>query len=61
MGRNLYGNGTCCLCCYKSVFTKGQTSEFPKKQIFQFDLDAGMSTGEIDPGDIFSMSLVIFQ
>lgn len=42
-------------------FTKSQTSEFSKKQIFQFDLDTGISSGEIGPGDSFSVSPVIFN
>ena len=42
-------------------FTKSQTSEFSKKQIFQFDLDTGLSSGEVGPGDSFSVSPVIFN
>lgn len=42
-------------------FTKSQTSEFSKKQIFQFDLDTGLSSGEIGPGDSFSVSPVIIN
>ena len=42
-------------------FTKSQTSEFSKKQIFQFDLDTGISSSEIGPGDSFSVSPVIFN
>lgn len=41
--------------------TKSQTSEFSKKQIFQFDLNTGMSSGEIGPGDSFSVSPVIIN
>ena len=40
-------------------FTKGQTPEFFKKQIFQFDLDTGMNIGEAGPGDSFSVSHVV--
>ena len=42
-------------------FTKSQTSEFTKKQIFQFDLDTGLRSGEIGPGDSFSVSPVIIN
>lgn len=42
-------------------FMKSQTSEFSKKQIFQFDLDTGLSSGEVGPGDSFSVSPVIFN
>lgn len=42
-------------------FTKSQTSDFSKKQIFQFDLDTGLSSGELGPGDSFSVSPVIFN
>ena len=42
-------------------FTKSHTSEFSKKQIFQFDLDTGMNSGEVGPGDCFSVSPVIFN
>ena len=34
-------------------FTKSQTSELSKKQIFQFDLETGMNTGEIGPEIVF--------
>ncbi len=42
-------------------FTKSQTSEFSKKQIFQFDLDTGLGGGEVGPGDSFSVNPVIFN
>lgn len=42
-------------------FTASYTSEFSKKQVFQFDLDTGMSSGEIGPGDSFSVSPVIYN
>lgn len=42
-------------------FTKSQTSEFSKKQIFQFDLHTGLSSGEVGPGDSFSVSPVIYN
>lgn len=42
-------------------FIKSQTSEFSKKQIFQFDLDTGIGSGELGPGDSFSVSPVIFN
>ena len=42
-------------------FTKSQTSDFSKKKIFQFDLDTGLSSGEVGPGDSFSVSPVIFN
>ena len=42
-------------------FMKSQTSDFSKKQIFQFDLDTGLSSGEVGPGDSFSVSPVIFN
>ncbi len=45
----------------KLFFMKSQTSDFSKKQIFQFDLDTGLSSGEIAPGDSFSVSPVIFN
>ena len=35
--------------------TKSQTSEFSKKQIFQFDLDTGLSSSEVGPGDSFAV------
>lgn len=41
--------------------TISQTSEFSKKQIFQFNLDTGMNSGEVGPGDSFSVSPVIFN
>ena len=40
-------------------FTKSQTSELSKKQIFQFDLETGMNSGEIGPGDSFAVNPVI--
>ena len=42
-------------------FTESYTSEFTKKQVFRFDLDTGMSGGEIGPGDSFSVSPVIYN
>ena len=36
--------------------SKSQTSEFSKKQIFQFDLDTGLSSSELGPGDSFAVS-----
>ena len=42
-------------------FTKSHTSEFSKKKIFQFDLDTGMNSGEVGPGDSFPVSPVIFN
>ena len=42
-------------------FTKSHTSEFSKKQIFQFALNTSMSSGEIGPGDSFSVSPVIIN
>ena len=42
-------------------FSKSQTSDFSKKQIFQFDLDTGLSSGDVGPGDSFSVSPVIFN
>ena len=42
-------------------FTQIRTTEFSKKVIFQFDLDIGMSSGEVGPGDSFSVSPVIFN
>lgn len=41
--------------------SKSQTSEFSKKQIFQFDLDTGLSSSELGPGDSFAVSPVIFN
>ena len=38
---------------------KSQTSDFSKKQIFQFDLDTGLSSGEVGPGDSFSVKPVV--
>lgn len=40
---------------------KSQTSEFSKKQIFQFDMDIGLSSREVAPGDIVSMHPVIYN
>ena len=40
---------------------KSQTSELSKKQIFQFDMDIGMSSGEVGPGDSFSLRPVIYN
>ena len=42
-------------------FTKSQISEFSKKQIFQFDLDTGLGSGEVGPGDSFFVSPKIFN
>lgn len=42
-------------------FTTNQKSVFSKKQIFQFDLNTGLSSGEVGPGDSFSVSPVIFN
>ena len=42
-------------------FTNSETSEFSKKQIFRFNLDTGISSGEIGPGDSFSVSPVIYN
>ena len=36
-------------------FTKSQTSDFSKKQIFQFDLNTGLSSSEVGPGDSFAV------
>lgn len=41
--------------------SKSQISEFSKTQIFQFDFDTGMSSGEIGPGDSFAVSPVILN
>ena len=40
-------------------FMKSQTSDFSKKQIFQFDLDTGLTSGEVGPGDSFSVKPVV--
>ena len=42
-------------------FTESQTSKFSKKQIFQFELETGMSSGEIGPGDSFFVNPVIYN
>ena len=42
-------------------FMKSQTSDFSKKQIFQFDLDTGLTSGEVGPGDSFSVSPMVFN
>lgn len=42
-------------------FTASQTSEFSKKEMFQFDLDTGLASAEIAPGDSFSVSPVIYN
>lgn len=42
-------------------FTASQSSELSKKEIFQFDLDTGLSSAEIGPGDSFSVSPVIYN
>lgn len=41
--------------------TMSQTSEFSKKQIFPFDPDTGMNSGEVGSGDRFSMNPMIFN
>lgn len=40
-------------------FTKSITSELSKKVIFQFDLNTGMSSGEVGPGDSFFVNPVV--
>lgn len=42
-------------------FRSSQISEFSKKEIFQFNLDTGLSSAEIGPGDSFSVSPVIYN
>lgn len=58
---NLYGDGDCCVRYHESVFSKSQTSDFIKKQIFQFDFETGMISREIAPGDSFSVRPVIYN
>lgn len=40
---------------------KSHTSDFSKKQIFQFDFDTGLSNGEIGLGDSFAVNPVIYN
>lgn len=40
-------------------FTQGTTTGFTKKVVFQFDLDVGMSTGAVGPGDSVSVNPVV--
>lgn len=40
-------------------FTQGTTTGFTKKVVFQFDLDVGMSTGAVGPGDSISVNPVV--
>lgn len=42
-------------------FSESQTSDFSKKQIFQFDFDTGLSNAEIGPGDSFAVNPVIYN
>ena len=42
-------------------FTGSQTSDLSKKEIFQFDLDTGLTSAEIGSGDIFSVAPVIYN
>lgn len=50
------------ICAITSLFfTSSKSSKFSKEQIFQFDLDTGLSSGEIGPGDSFSVSPVIYN
>lgn len=42
-------------------FTSSEKSNFSKKTVFQFDLDTNMNSGEVGPGDNFSVSPVIFN
>ena len=41
--------------------TKSYTSNLSKKQVFQFDLETGMSSGEVGPGDSFDVSPVVYN
>lgn len=40
-------------------FSRSQTSDLSKKVIFKFDLDTGMSSGEVGPGDSFCVNPVV--
>ena len=41
--------------------TKSEKSNFTKKQIFQFDLNTGLNSGEVGPGDSFPANPVIYN
>lgn len=41
--------------------TKSYTSNLTKKQVFQFALETGMSSGEVGPGDSFDVSPVVYN
>ena len=43
----------------KLFYTQSETSNFSKKTFFQFCLNTGMNSGEIGPGDSFSVHPVI--
>lgn len=40
-------------------YTKTSRTEYTKKVIFQFDLDIGMSTGEVGPGDSILINPIV--
>ena len=40
---------------------KSYTSSFTPKQIFQFDLNTGLNSGEVGPGDSFPANPVIYN
>lgn len=40
-------------------YSQTTTTEFSKKVIFQFDLDIGMSTGEVGPGDSILVNPIV--
>lgn len=42
-------------------FSKSVTTSFTPKEIFQFDFNIGLSSGEIGPGDSFSVNPVIYN
>ena len=40
-------------------FSQSKTTDLSKKVIFQFDLDVGMSTGEVGPGDSILVNPIV--
>ena len=42
-------------------FIKSYTTSFTKKQIFQFNLNTGLNSAEVGPGDSFPVNPVIYN
>ena len=42
-------------------FMKSYTTSFTKKQIFQFNLNTGLNSAEVGPGDFFPVNPVIYN